>query len=313
VPIAHRLSLGDLYRRLEDVSFHILDPAGYESLKQEVTPIQAGDDKCLEILIEGVSRLLDKNRIHAAISGRTSLYSIHQKITRTKKPLAEIMDRVGLRVIVATVRECYTVLGLLHTHFKLIPGTFDDYIGMPKENGYQSLHTCIYPVRELSHKPIEFQIRTELMHREAEHGSAAHWLYKGKPSDTGKATTDSSWMHGLVRQHEQAKSTEAFIEMLHRCVYENHLVVFGKGGQITHLHGGATVLDYLNTTNIVDPAGAAVKVNGEIVGIECVLRDGDSIEIVDQKAPPEPVPNIEEILSRNVVSWTHRSEIPVKA
>lgn len=284
LPIANRLSLGELCRRLEDVCFHILEPAQYERLKREVFPIQVEDDGCLAILIEGVKRLLDKNRIHAATHGRTkSLYSIHRKMNLTGKPLEEIMDRIGLRIIVATVPECYAVLGLLHTHFRPIPGTFDDYIGLPKKNGYQSLHTCVYPVREISHKPIEFQVRTELMHKEAEHGSAAHWLYKSKAVTGQRVPTEDQWIKGIVRQHEQAKSTEEFIELLHRQVYKDHLVVFGRGGQITRLQDEATVLDYLNASNIRVSRGAVVKVNGEIAGMDRVLRDGDSVEVVDKK------------------------------
>jgi len=181
VPLANRLSLGEMRRRLEDACFHILDAAGYERLRQKVAPIQAEDDKCLHILLTSVQRLLNNNGIQGRIQGRTkSLHGIRRKMDRTGKTLEEIMDRVGLRVIVASVRECYTVLGLLHSHFKPIPGTFDDYISFPKDNGYQSLHTCVYPVREIFHKPIEFQVRTELMHMEAEHGAAAHWRYKNE-------------------------------------------------------------------------------------------------------------------------------------
>jgi len=282
VPIANRLSLGKLRRGLEDVCFHILDPDNYEILKRKVAPIQAEDDRCLELLIEGVRRLLVKNCIHAELYGRTkSLYGIHAKMIFKGKSLEEIMDRVGLRVIVASVPECYAVLGLLHTHFKPIPNTFNDYIGLPKDNGYQSLHTCVYPVREISHKPIEFQVRTELMHREAEHGAAAHWLYKGKASAVEKDPVEDQWVKGLVRQHEQAKSAEGFIETLHRQVYEDDLVVFGKGGRITRLPDKATVLDYLNLSNTRVSGSAAIKVNGKIADLERFLRDGDSIEIID--------------------------------
>lgn len=291
VPIANRLSLGELRRRLEDACFHILDAAGYRRLRQEVAPIQAEDDRCLKILMEGVRRLLANNRIQGRVQGRTkSLYGIRRKMNRTGKTLAEIMDRIGVRVIVQSVPECYTVLGLLHSHFKPIPGTFDDYIGLPKDNGYQSLHTCVYPVREISHKPIEFQVRTELMHMEAEHGTAAHWRYKG---EIASATTDRNrerWMRGLVRQHDKAASAEAFIELLHRQVFSGQLVVFGKGGHIVRLAEKATVRDYLATSNIHVSRGAVVKVNGRTVSLDRVLRDGDSIEIVagDERVPSRP-------------------------
>ncbi len=291
VPIANRLSLGELRRRLEDACFHILDPAGYERLKQKVAPIQAEDDKCLRILLTGVRHLLDKNGIQGRVQGRTkSLYGIHRKMGHTGKTLEEIMDRVGLRVIVTSVPECYAVLGLLHAHFKPIPGTFDDYIGLPKDNGYQSLHTCVYPVREISHKPIEFQVRTELMHMEAEHGTAAHWRYKGRTATAEQDRCRAQWMEGLVRQHEKADSTEAFIELLHRQVFLDHLVVFGNGGRIVRLGEKATVRDYLNIANIRVPEGASVKVNGKTVSMDRPLQDGDSIEIpAHSDLPGNPV------------------------
>ena len=281
VPIADRLSLGELRRRLEDACFHILEPAEYERLRQKVTPIQAEDDRCLRILLSGVQRLLSNNGIQARVQGRTkSLHGIRRKMMRTGKTLEEIMDRIGLRIIVATVPECYAVLGLLHTHFRPIPGTFDDYIGLPKDNGYQSLHTCVYPVREISHKPIEFQIRTELMHMEAEHGSAAHWRYKSGTAAAAQDHYRTQWMEGLTRQHEKADSAEAFIDLLHRQVFHDHLVVFGNGGRIVRLAEKATVRDYLNIANVQVHKGAIVKVNGKAAAMDQPLRDGDSVEVL---------------------------------
>ncbi len=281
VPIANRLSLGDLRRRLEDACFQVLDPMGYERLKNEVAPIQAEDDKCLEILLIGVRRLLANNGIKGRVQGRTkSLHAILRKMQRTGKSLKEIMDRIGIRAIVSSVPECYAVLGLLHSHFKPIPGTFDDYIGLPKGNGYQSLHTCVYPVREISHKPIEIQIRTELMHMEAEHGAAAHWRYKNASSAATQELSQVMWMKGLAKQYEQSDNSEKFIETLYRQVFQNHLVVFGNGGQIVRLPEKATLQDYLNITNVQIPRGGGVKVNGQIASMDRVLRDGDSIEII---------------------------------
>lgn len=293
VPIANRLSMGDLRRRLEDACLRILDPDKYAYLKEYVAPIQAEDDKCLKILLDGVQRLLGNNGIAGRVQGRTkSLYGIHRKMARTGRSLQEIMDRVGLRVIVASVPECYTVLGLLHAHFKPIPGTFDDYIGLPKDNGYQSLHTCVYPVREISRKPIEFQVRTELMHMEAEHGVAAHWRYKSEAEAADRDRQRVQWMRGLRHQHAEAPSSETFVELLHRQVFQDHLVVFGNGGRIVRLAEKATVRDYLTIANIEPPQGAEVKVNGRTAAVDHPLRDGDSIEVLAGDAPngPSPLP-----------------------
>jgi (p)ppGpp synthase/HD superfamily hydrolase len=287
VPIADRLGLGDLRRRLEDTCFRLLDPAGYERLKENVAPIQAEDDRCLGILLAGVRRLLDNNGIQGRVQGRTkSLHGIRRKMARTGNPLQAIMDRIGLRVIVASVPECYTILGLLHAHFKPIPGTFDDYIGLPKDNGYQSLHTCVYPVREVSHKPIEFQVRTELMHMEAEHGTAAHWRYKNGTAAEACDHYKARWMQGLVRQHATADSPDTFIRLLHQQVFHGHVVVFGSGGRIVRLDENATVRDYLNIVNVRISEDALVKVNGRTAALNLTLRDGDSIEVLAHSDSP---------------------------
>jgi GTP pyrophosphokinase len=168
----------------------------------------------------------------------------------------------------------------LHFHFKPIPGAFDDYIGLPKDNGYQSLHTCVYPVREISQKPIEIQIRTELMHSEAEHGTAAHWRYKSRPSAMTRDRYQALWMRGLAKQYEKSDNTLQFVELLYRQVFQNHLVVFGNGGRIVRLAEKATLQDYLTITNVKIPSGGSVKVNGETATLDRMLRDGDSIEII---------------------------------
>jgi GTP pyrophosphokinase len=281
VPIASQLSLGGLRRRLEDMCFRILAPLEYEDLKRRVAPLQAEDDSCLKLLTRGVRRLLKKNSLRAEIKTRIkSLYGIHRKMTGSGKRLDEIMDRLGMRIIVASVPECYAVLGLLHTHYKPIPGTFDDYIGLPKDNGYQSLHTCVYPVREISHKPIEFQVRTTLMHMEAERGRAAHWLYKNE-TPAQKVDSQIQWMKGLLHQHRRAGSTEAFVETLHRQVYSDHLVVFSNGGRILRVPDKATVQDYLDKLHVPMSPSARVRVNGKLADRNRILQDGDSIEIIE--------------------------------
>ncbi len=287
VPIARRLNLGILRRRLEDAAFRILKPGVYNELESLVAPIQAEDAACLEILKKATRRLLHKNGIKAEVQGRIkSLYSIHCKMVRKGLSLEEILDRIGIRIIVATVPQCYSVLGLLHSHFQPVPGRFDDYIGLPKDNGYQSLHTCVYPVRDISRKPIEFQVRTELMHKEAEYGVAAHWRYKeGAPPNAAGAQQKSLWLKGLAGHHHETKKPEDFIHLLYQQVYAEHTVIFGQGGQIMRLGKHATVKHYLQKANLVLSPQALIKVNGKAVASDHSLRDGDSIEILE---PGEP-------------------------
>ncbi|MDR9500846.1 MAG: HD domain-containing protein [Desulfurivibrionaceae bacterium] len=287
VPIARRLNLGVLRRRLEDAAFRVLNPGIYEVLERQVAPIRAEDAACLEILQEATRRLLVKNGIKGQVEGRIkSLYSIHCKMMRKGAGLDQILDRIGLRIIVDTVPECYTVLGLLHSHFQPVPGGFDDYIGLPKDNGYQSLHTCVYPVRDISHKPIEFQIRTQLMHKEAEYGVAAHWRYKEElPPKAAGARQKSQWLKGLVGHHHETTTPEEFIQLLSQQVYAEHIVIFGQGGQIMRLGQNATVNHYLQKANPALSPQAVIKVNGQAVDRDHLLHDGDSIEIIEPGGP----------------------------
>jgi (p)ppGpp synthase/HD superfamily hydrolase len=178
-------------------SNRIIEKSLKKTLKQTNHQMLLTTEPGLPLLISGfadVQHLLTKNGIRARIQGRIkSAAEIRSKMLRTGKTIDEIMDRVGLRIIVNSVLECYFVLGLLHAHYSPIPGSFDDYINRPKSNGYQSLHTCVYPLRKISDMPIEFQVRTELMHMEAEHGAAAHWRYKAETTHIQKTPADRKW------------------------------------------------------------------------------------------------------------------------
>ena len=224
VPLADRMGMGQLRSALEDVCFRILEPSIYEQLVQGLEPIQAEDETCLTLLTEGVHHLLERNSVQGIVHGRTKgLYSLYCKMCRRDRPLSAIMDRIGLRIIVSTPEQCYTALGLLHTHFQPIPGTFDDYIGLPKQNGYRSLHTCIYPVPDLSYKPVEIQIRTEAMHQEALFGIAAHWRYKIEEEAAQAHQGQLRWLRGLLAQHAEAVDHAEFIELLQRQVFSDSL------------------------------------------------------------------------------------------
>lgn len=150
------------------------------------------------------------------------------------------------------------------------------------------MHTSVYPVRNISHNPIEFQIRTELMHREAEYGVAAHWQYKQNTREiTESDQRKTLWMQGLVKQH-LGMSSDTFIRLLHRQVYEDATTVFGKAGQIMRVPENATVSDYLKKANLTTPAGAVFLVNGKPVAADHILRDGDSIDIIEPEKEGAP-------------------------
>jgi guanosine-3',5'-bis(diphosphate) 3'-pyrophosphohydrolase len=220
VPLADRMGMGVLRTQLEDVCFRILKPAVYRELALKLDPVRAEDELCLELLKLAVERLLWQNGVNGTAYGRTKgLYSLYRKMCRLECPVEDIMDRIGLRIIVSSVEECYAVLRLLRAHFRPVPGTLDDYVSFPKENGYQSLHTCIYPVADVSHKPVEFQIRTQAMHRQAEYGVAAHWRYKNAEEAQANSDRQLQWLRGLVPQREKAASHAEFIEHLRRQVF----------------------------------------------------------------------------------------------
>jgi len=220
VPLADRMGMSVLRGRLEDICFQILEPQAYEELAQSIRPTQDEDKMVLEVMENGVRQLLARSGVNGRVYGRTKgLYSLYRKMCRLGCAPQEIMDRIGLRVIVSSVEECYTVLELLHTHFRPIPGTFDDYISSPKENGYRSLHTCVYPVPDASQRPVEFQIRTEAMHRQAEFGIAAHWLYKSDEEAEADCERRLEWLRGLLRHHEEAATHAEFVEHLRRQVF----------------------------------------------------------------------------------------------
>jgi len=277
VPLADRMGMGAIRTRMEDASFHVLEPEIYAALAQSVEPIRAEDKVALELVRGGVEQFLAEHGIKGTVYGRTKgLYSIYRKMNRLDSSLAEVMDRIGLRIVVPSVEECYAVLGLVHTHFRPIPGTFDDYIGLPKENGYQSLHTCVYPAPDISYKPVEFQIRTEAMHQEAEFGVAAHWRYKSSAEMEADSASKLRWLHNLLAQQDESIDQAEFIQSLHRQVSDDRLVVFDGAGRPIRLPAGATVRDLTGAEH-------RARVNGAPRQRDYPLQDGDTVEILHQQ------------------------------
>ena len=276
-PLAERLGLYQLRRRLEDAAFRVLEPEVYRELSAAVAPIREQDEACVRILVDGVVRLLSRNGVTAEVVGRTKgLYSLYQKMLRKQCSVDQIMDRVGVRVIVDSVPTCYQVLGLLHAHFCPIPGTFHDYVGRPKENGYQSLHTCVHPLPGASAKPVEFQIRTQAMHTNAEFGAAAHWRYKNRCDADVIRSDQLRWLGDLSARCQVLDSPE-FLEELRRQVYEEQIVVFQEEGGQLRLPAGSTVRDFLSRTLGWDRPDVVVHINGVHADDGAVLRDGDTV------------------------------------
>ncbi len=291
VPLCGRLGLGVLRQQLEDLAFQVLDPEGHGVLAREVAPLRKEDEAALALLRRAVSRQLTRAEIDARVEGRVKgLYSLHRKMVHSGKTLREVMDKLGLRIIVRSVPECYAVLGVMHTHYRPVDGRFKDYIGLPKDNGYQSLHTCVYPIHGISEKPVELQIRTEQMHMEAEFGVAAHWRYKSEQEAATEGARQMAWLRTLPRQHREASSHTDFVERLRRQVFEDHVVVFGPGGQRLRFPEGGTVADLVARLGRGPAKTAGVRVNGKERGLDYELQDGDAVEIL---SAPEHQPTDE--------------------
>jgi len=278
VPLAGRLGMGVMRARLEDICFRILEPHAYQELAEAISPIRQEDEGCLLLLVDGTKRLLEMNRITASVQGRTKgLYSLSRKMRAQGLSLEAITDKIGLRIIVSSVPECYAALGLLHTHHQPIPNRFRDYIGLPKDNGYQSLHTCVYPVREISRKQVEFQIRTNAMHMQAEFGVAAHWLYKSRQEAALEHHRHLTWVRGLYREHEGSVDRASFLRRLEEMVYRNEMIVFGDLGQQVRLPAGATVTDFLRGIGHDSGGDIEARINGKPASRRTSLRDGDTV------------------------------------
>lgn len=190
------------------------------------------DRACMNVVKKAVIDILISSGISAKVTNRMkSIYSIYVKMRTNGCSVQEVMDKIGIRIIVNCVPDCYRVLGLLHTHFRPIPGTFDDYIANPKNNGYQSLHTCVYALKQLSHKPIEIQVRTALMHRKAETGTASHWRYKNGTETQIDLSEYFSDGDNLITAQGRQIRTEPFIEKLEDTPLDN--IVFAN--QITRI------------------------------------------------------------------------------
>jgi (p)ppGpp synthase/HD superfamily hydrolase len=292
IPLADRLGLGSLRGMLEDACFRILEPDTYRAVARAVTPIQETDEICLSLLRKKVTELVEENGVRASVTGRVkSLWALYSKAQRLNLAIDRIMDRLALRIIVASVPACYAVLGFLHTHFRPVPGTFDDYIGLPKDNGYQSIHTCVYPLREISQKAVEFQIRTPAMHLEAEFGAAAHWLYKSKNDASIERARQAQWLQELLKQQERSKDHEDFVGRLRRFVYEPSLIVFLQGGIQIRVPRGSTVGDVIRKASVHPRDIVSAFVNTEASPLDRPLRDGDTVEWQAKlQAAPPPFP-----------------------
>lgn len=277
-PLAARLGIYAMKMELEDIALKFLEPEAYYDLAEQVSERKGEREDAINNVVEEIRKALNEIDIKHEIYGRSKhFYSIFKKMKYQHKNLDEIFDLMAVRIIVETVRDCYAVLGMVHTMWKPIPGRFKDYIAMPKPNMYQSLHTTVIGN---SGKPFEIQIRTYEMHRIAEYGIAAHWKYK-EGIDSDKEEVKLSWLRQALEWQKDVKDPKEFMESLKMDLFSNQVFVFTPNGDVIELPAGATPLDFafkIHTDIGCKCVGA--KVNGKMVTIDHELENGNIIEIV---------------------------------
>lgn len=285
-PLANRLGIGRIKAELEDLSLRYLEPDKYFEIAQLVSQTKAEREETVKLLIDKISQDVKKSGINAQITGRAKhYYSIYSKMKRLNIAFHDLYDITAVRVIVDSEKECYEVLGLIHSQFKPIPGRFKDYIAMPKGNMYQSLHTSVIGPRS---KPLEVQIRTWEMHDVAEYGIAAHWRYKEKGSQKANNPSDMqfSWMRKLVEYDKDVASAEDYVNSVKIDLFSDQVFVFTPNGDVFDLPMNATPVDFAYRIHSeVGNKTVGALVNGRIAQLYTKLHNGDIVEILTSKTP----------------------------
>ncbi|OGC04256.1 hypothetical protein A2276_06620 [candidate division WOR-1 bacterium RIFOXYA12_FULL_43_27] len=311
-PLAHRLGMWKLKWELEDLSFQYLEPEQFADINKKVAESRGSREEYINRFQAEVKALLDKVNIPSTIYGRAKhFYSIYQKMLARGIEFEEIYDLTAVRIIVDSVKECYAVLGIIHAAWKPIPGRFRDYIAVPKSNGYQSLHTTV--VGE-GGRPVEIQIRTKKMHRVAEYGIAAHWVYKEKTTDR-EFDLKMSWFRRLLENQSELKDAKDFMESLKIDLFTDEVFVYTPKGDVFQLTVGSTPVDFAYHVHTqVGHRVAGAKANGRIVPLDYKLQNGDIIDIITGKVDQPSLDWLNFVKSANarsrIKNWfkKHREE-----
>ena len=281
-PIANRLGIWQLKWQLEDLSFRYLDPYKYHEIAGLLVDRRAGRAAYLERVVNVLREELAVEDIGALITGRPKhIYSIFRKMEAKGRDFDQIYDAQGVRVIAHSVRGCYHVLGIVHSLWRPIPGEFDDYIAMPKDNGYQSLHTAVIA---LDGKPLEVQIRTEEMHHVAEYGIAAHWRYKEGARHDADLEARVHWLRQATEWREDVEDARQFVDSLKSDVFAERVYVFTPKGDIVDLPRGATPVDFAYQIHSeIGHRCRGARVDNRLVSLDYQLHNGEQVEIITAK------------------------------
>jgi GTP pyrophosphokinase len=284
-PLAHRLGIWELKWQLEDLSFHYLEPGKYRQIANMITARRAQRENFIAQVIKLLRGEFDKIDVRAEMSGRPKhIYSIHQKMEKYSalgKYFNDIHDLLALRILVNTVPDCYSAVGVIHSLWRPLPGEFDDYIANPKPNGYQSLHTAVMYLGTI---PLEVQIRTIDMHHLAEYGMAAHWRYKEGETKDIHFEERIAWLRQLIEWHRELSGAEDFLESVKTDILIDQVFVFTPKGEIKDLPKGSTPLDFAYRIHTeLGHRCIGAKVNGRLVPLNHQLNNSDVVEIMTTK------------------------------
>jgi len=289
-PLAHRLGIWEVKWQLEDLAFRYINPREYQRIARLIDAKRTEREKFINRAIKILQKELNQAGITADIFGRPKhIYSIYQKTEKYAalgKHFDEIYDLLALRVLVESKEECYGAVGILHSIWHPVAGTFDDYIATPKPNGYQGLHTAVMC---LGVTPLEVQIRTREMHRVAEYGVASHWRYKeGKKQDL-EFEDKVGWLRQIIEWHRELPGADEFLESVKTDIFIDQVFVYTPKGEIKDLPKGSTPLDFAYRVHTdLGHRCIGAKINGKLEPLNYRLKNGDVIEIVVSKAPRSP-------------------------
>ncbi|WP_455539953.1 RelA/SpoT family protein [Terrisporobacter sp.] len=286
--IAHRLGISKIKWELEDLALRYIDPEGYYNLVDKVSMKRSQREEYINRIVKLLQNKFDEVNIDCEVYGRPKhFYSIYKKMQNKHKTFEEIFDLTAIRIIVNTIKDCYAVLGMVHTLWVPMPGRFKDYIAMPKANMYQSLHTTVIgPEGE----PVEIQIRTHEMHNIAEYGIAAHWKYKeGTMSNDEKMEEKLKWLRQMMEWEKDVKDPQEFLDSLKEDVFNSQVYVFTPKGDVIELPAESTPIDFAYRVHSkVGNKCVGAKINGRLVPIDYKLQNGEIVEIITSANSPGP-------------------------
>jgi guanosine-3',5'-bis(diphosphate) 3'-pyrophosphohydrolase len=286
-PLAERLGIWQIKWELEDLAFKVLEPERFRELAKLLDTRRKGREGYIERAIAELTPRLEAAGIEADLQGRPKhIFSIYKKMQRKGAEFGEIYDVYAIRLLVDDVRDCYAALGIVHALWRPIPGQFDDYIAVPKNNLYQSLHTAVIA---LDGKPLEIQIRTHAMHQVSEVGIAAHWRYKEGSKSDREYDAKLAWLRQLMDWQRDVSDATEFVEGIKLDIFQDQVFVFTPKGDIKDLPAGATPLDFAYRIHTdVGHRTIGAKVNNRLVPLDYRLKNGDIVEIVTTKGEHGP-------------------------